>query len=95
MPLSEEEVARQSIAIRLKQQLAELSGEIQKWRGRVDLARQQGQIQLAEAAEARLGELMARGRTLWKQLDELQLEARLEQLEIDDELARLKEQFKS
>lgn len=93
MALSEADIAKQAAIIRLKQQLTELSREIQKWHSRVDLARQQGQAQLVEAAEQRVQALTERGRGLWKQLNDLQLEDRFAQMEIDQELAELRTQM--
>jgi phage shock protein A len=94
MPLSEEDVAKQALVIRLKQQLTELSKEIPKWRSRAELARSQGQTPLAEAAEQRVIELTERGRSLWKQLNDLQLEDRFARMEIDRELEALRTQLR-
>ncbi|MBW4696465.1 MAG: hypothetical protein KME03_00950 [Aphanocapsa lilacina HA4352-LM1] len=92
MALSEEQVARRALAIRIKQQLTELSKEMQKWQGYVQLAKQQSRPDMASQAEQRIAELTERARALWKQRDELLTEERFAELEIDDALAALKRQ---
>ncbi|UFP95194.1 hypothetical protein [Gloeobacter morelensis] len=92
MALSEEQVARRALAIRIKQQLTELSKEMQKWQGYVQLAKTQNRLEMASQAEQRIAELTERARALWKQRDELLTEERFAELEIDDALAALKRQ---
>ncbi|BAC90307.1 hypothetical protein [Gloeobacter violaceus] len=92
MALSEEQVARRALAIRIKQQLTELSKEMQKWQGYVELAKKQNRPDMSSQAEQRIAELTERARALWKQRDELLTEERFAELEIDDELAALKRQ---
>lgn len=92
----EERVARQALAIRTKQQLVELSRDIQKWQGRVERSRTEGREDLVIAAEQRVQELVERGRQLWDQMQGLLTpEERFQQLEVDQELEQLKQQFKS
>ncbi len=93
MGLSEEQVARQALAIRLKQQLSELSREIKKWQGRVETSRTQGRPELADAAAERVEALSTEGRRLWAQLNELTVADRFLRLEVDLELQELKKQM--
>ncbi|AGY59058.1 hypothetical protein GKIL_2812 [Gloeobacter kilaueensis JS1] len=94
MSSPEEQVARRALAIRIKQQLTDLSKEMQKWQGYADLAHKQNRPDMVAAAEQRLAELTERARVLWKQRDELLSEERFAELEIDDELAALKQKLK-
>lgn len=94
MTSAEEKIAIQTATIRVKQQLTELSKELQKWRSRIELARKQGNEPLVNAAEERVEELTLKGRNLWQQLDELQADQRFEALKIDDELERLRREIR-
>lgn len=94
MASAEEQVARKTLAIRLKRELGEIAKELQKWQGRVELARGQGRADMATAAQERVGELTEKARALWKQMDELLTEERFAELEIDDELKALKQQVR-
>jgi phage shock protein A len=94
MTSAEEKVAIQTSIILIKQQLTELSKEVQKWRSRVELARKQSNEPLANAAEERVEELTQKGRGLWKQLDDLQADQRFGALEIDEELEKLRREIR-
>lgn len=54
-----------------RQRLLELAGEIRAWRQRVERARTAGANDLAQRAEAHVGELMEQGRRSWNQLADL------------------------
>lgn len=51
-----------------RNRLLQLSAEISEWRQRVERARQAGEQQLAERAEAHVSQLMGQGRDGWKAL---------------------------
>ena len=97
--------AQRAEAERLRQELLNLVAEIQRWRQRVERARNAGAGDLANRAQLHLDQLMERGRIRWQRLEQLgrdleqesaktadpSLEQTWAQFERDQELERLRE----
>jgi hercynine metabolism protein len=89
----------------LREELLNLAAEIQRWRQRVERARNAGAGDLANRAQLHLDQLMERGRSRWQRLEQLgrdleqesaktadpSLEQTWAQFERDQELERLRE----
>jgi hercynine metabolism protein len=88
----------------LRSELLQLAAEIQQWRRRVDKARGAGAHDLAAQAQQQVDQLMERGRSRWRRLEQLgrelqgspargtgdPLDQAWERFEIEQDLERLR-----